>query len=105
MTITTTNPIETLTPPPDPSLPTPVLHIGDPDPNSQLSLPPKKPASSHEPSDQEDLDDEELIAEIRSDFVEIGARAGGGRWLGGRRMGGRLSVQGRLVTLLQSVVP
>lgn len=63
-----------LAPPPDPSPPPPARHIGDPDPNSQPSPPPGRPAPSREPSDHENPDDEELIAGIRSDFAEISGK-------------------------------
>lgn len=61
-----------LAPPPDPSLPSPARQIGDPDPTSRP--PPGGPAPTHEPSDQEDPDDEALITGIRSDFAEISGK-------------------------------
>ncbi|KAF7851440.1 hypothetical protein BT93_L3946 [Corymbia citriodora subsp. variegata] len=61
-----------LAPPPDPSLPPPARQAGHPDPSSPP--PPGGPSPPQEPSDQEALDDEALIAGIRSDFAEIGGK-------------------------------
>lgn len=63
-----------LAPPPDPSPPPPARRTADPDPSSPPPRPPGGPAPPREPSDQEDPDDEALIAGIRSDFAEIGGR-------------------------------